>query len=109
MALKKVFSKDNKTCKVTFTVGKDECKDTEFIYLAGDFNQWSSTATPLKKQKDGSFTTTVELPVDQEIQFRYLYDGKYWENDWEADSYVPSYIGFVDNSVVITKKLPKKQ
>ena len=104
MALKKEFSKDNKTCKVTFVVDKEACKGIKKIWLCGDFNSWSKSDNPLTKHKDGSFSTTVSFPVNQEFQFRYLYDGKYWENDWAADKYCPSYIGFVDNSVVVTNK-----
>ena len=103
MPLKKVFNEDNKTCKVTFTLKKEQCKDTEKIFLVGDFNSWSSTETPLVKQKDGSFSVTVELPINREQQFRYLLDDR-WENDLEADKYRPSFIGNVDNSVVNTNR-----
>ncbi|MDX1655300.1 MAG: isoamylase early set domain-containing protein, partial [Candidatus Competibacteraceae bacterium] len=49
---------------------------------------------------DGSFTVTVNLESGKEYQFRYLLDGERWENDWEADKYVPA--GGHDNSVVVT-------
>ena len=74
------------------------------INLAGDFNSWSSTDTPLKQGKDGSFSVTVELPVDHEFQFRYLLDGCRWENDWKADKYIPAPFSNADNSVVVTSK-----
>ena len=48
MALKKSFSKDKNTCKVTFTVSKEAAQGAKTINLAGDFNSWRSTDTPLK-------------------------------------------------------------
>ena len=47
MSLKKSFSKDNKTCTVTFIVSKEAAQGAKTINLAGDFNSWSSTDTPL--------------------------------------------------------------
>lgn len=102
MALKKSFSKDKKICKVTFIVAPEAAQGASTINLAGDFNSWSSTDTPLKAGKDGSFSVTLELPVDKEFQFRYLLDGCRWENDWKADKYIPAPFSNADNSVVTT-------
>ena len=55
----------------------------------------------MKKKKDGSFTAKVKLATGREYQYRYLLDGKRWENDWEADKYVPAPFSNTDNSVVI--------
>lgn len=104
MALKKVYSKDNTICKVTFIVSKEACLDVKTVNIVGDFNSWSSTETPLQKKKDGSFQVTIDLPVDKEFQFRYLFDGWRWENDWKADKYIPAPYSNADNSVVVTKK-----
>jgi hypothetical protein len=57
----------------------------------------------MKKQKDGSFSVTLNLTKENEYQFRYLVNGTEWHNDWEADKYVPNpYSG--DNSVVVTQE-----
>ncbi len=104
MALKKSFSKDKKTCKVTFSVSPEAAAGAKTINLAGDFNSWSATDTPLKQGKDGSFSVTLELPADKEFQFRYLLDGCRWENDWKADKYIPAPYSNADNSVVVTSK-----
>ena len=103
MSLKKTYSKDKKTCTVTFTVKANETHGAEKITLAGDFNSWSSTDTPLTKGKDGSFSVKLELDADKEYQFRYLLDGYKWENDWKADKYIPAPYSNADNSVVVTK------
>lgn len=104
MALKKSFSKDGKKCTVTFIVLPDAAGVAKTINIAGDFNSWSSTETPLKKNKDGSFSVKLDLDTDREYQFRYLIDGQRWENDWQADKYIPAPYSNADNSVVITKK-----
>ena len=102
MALKKSYPKKDPTkCKVTFTVEAEAARDVKTITIAGDFNSWSSTANPLKQGKDGSFSVTIELEKGKEYQFRYLRDGKRWENDWAADKYIPAPFSHTDNSVVI--------
>lgn len=101
MALKKSYSKDKKTCKVTFTVTQEAAHGAGVVTIAGDFNSWSSTETPLTKKKDGSFSVTLALDAGKEYQFRYLLDGKHWENDWAADKYIPAPFSHTDNSVVI--------
>ncbi len=102
MSLKKTFSKDKKTCSVTFTVTPEAAQGAKKVNIAGDFNSWSSTDTPLKKEKDGSFSVTLKLDVNKEYQFRYLLDGYKWENDWKADKYIPAPYSNADNSVVVT-------
>ena len=102
MALKKSYSKDKKTCNVTFTVTPDAAQGAKTVTIAGDFNSWSSTETPLKKSaKDGSFSVKIALEAGKEYQFRYLLDGSSWENDWAADKYIPAPFSHTDNSVVI--------
>jgi 1,4-alpha-glucan branching enzyme len=103
MALKKTFSKDRKKCTVTFTVLSEAAQEAKTINIAGDFNSWSSTETPLKKEKDGSFSVKLVLDAEKEYQFRYLIDGHKWENDWKADKYIPAPYSNADNSVVVTK------
>ena len=101
MALKKTYSKDKKTCTVTFSVSKEAAHGAEHVTIAGDFNNWSSTDTPLTKDKSGTFSTKINLDAGKEYQFRYLLDGKHWENDWAADKYIPAPFSHTDNSVVI--------
>ena len=103
MSLKKTFSKDGK-CNVTFTVSSEAAQGAKTVNIAGDFNSWSSTDTPMKKGKDGSFSVKLTLDVDKEYQFRYLLDGYKWENDWKADKYIPAPYSNADTSVVVTKK-----
>jgi hypothetical protein len=55
----------------------------------------------MKRRKDGSFSVTIDLDCDREYQYKYLIDGKTWENDWSADKYIPSPVGDGENSVVV--------
>ncbi|SEA75142.1 MAG: isoamylase early set domain-containing protein [Candidatus Thiothrix putei] len=87
--LKKQYLKTRPACKVTFRISKHAAKSAREIALVGDFNDWNVQATPMTALKNGEFTTVLELDTGKsEYQFRYLYDGSYWENDWEADGYV---------------------
>jgi 1,4-alpha-glucan branching enzyme len=98
--LEKKYLKTKSVCEVTFSIDANVQGDT--VYLVGDFNNWDEAATPMKKQKDGSFKTTLKLDRNVEYQFRYLVDGSVWHNDWHADKYIPNpYSG--DNSVVVVE------
>lgn len=100
MSLKKQYLKSKPVCKVTFKLSKEEAKNASSVKLIGDFNGWDESVEPMKKLKNGSFTSTIELEKDSDYQFRYLLNDNEWENDWSADAYVPSPVSLEDNSVV---------
>ncbi len=101
MSLKKQYLKSRPICKVTFRLDKDAVPEAEQVHLVGDFNKWQTRQTPMKRLKNGEFTVTLDLPVNQSYQFRYLIDQQAWENDWAADQYVPSGVANSENSVVV--------
>ena len=102
MSNKKQFLKSKPVCKVTFSLTKEEVAEAEKVQLLGDFNGWNvEEAIDLKKFKNGSFRTTVDLETEQEYQFKYLIDNEKWENDAEADRYVNNGISADDNFVVV--------
>ncbi|MFT6343735.1 MAG: 1,4-alpha-glucan branching enzyme [Paraglaciecola sp.] len=100
MAFKKQYLKSQAVCKVTFKLSKKQAHAADSVRLVGDFNEWDLLSTPMKKLKNGDFTTTINLAKDTQYQFRYLLDDRSWENDWEADAYIASSVSFDDNSVV---------
>lgn len=100
MALAKQFLKSKPVCKVTFELASEQVQGNQ-VLLLGDFNNWDSEGTQLKKQKNGNYKATLELPVGNDIQFRYLVDGESWINDDAADKYVPSGVSADFNSVVV--------
>lgn len=101
MAIAKQFLKSKPVAKVTFELPAEAVNGAKVVSLVGEFNDWDVNAQPLKKQKDGSFKATVELPVGAEYQYRFVIDGQTWENDWAADKYVPSPVSTEENSVVV--------
>lgn len=109
MSLNKTFSSDGKKCTVVFTVNPEAASGASKIHLVGEFNSWNETATPMKKNPDGSFTVKKQFETNKEFQFRYVLDGNTWINDWKADKYVRSEIANDDNSVLDTTvpKAPK--
>jgi hypothetical protein len=76
------------------------------IHLVGDFTGWEGT--PMEKQPDGSWRTTVDLAPDGTFEFRYLIDGTRWENDWDADRYVANAFG-QENSVITTPTIARQE
>ncbi|GAB3571953.1 isoamylase early set domain-containing protein [Spirosoma luteolum] len=101
MAIAKQYLKSKPVAKVTFELPAEAVNGAKTVAVAGEFNGWDASAQILKKQKDGSYKTTVELPVGSEYQYRYILDGTTWENDWAADKYVASGISADENSVVV--------
>lgn len=100
MSFKKQYLKNKDRCKVAFRVPQAAAPGAKTVHIVGEFNNWSTVNTPMKRLKNGEFTVTVELAPGREYQFRYLIDRTNWENDWEADRYVKSDFGDCDNSVV---------
>ena len=48
--------------------------DWQHIYAAGTFNDWSPTATPLKKSDDGQWKAELRLPPGH-YEYKLLVDG----------------------------------
>ena len=99
--IKKQYLKSG-ACKVTFKLPKEAAPEANVVAVVGDFNDWSIEATPMKKQKNGDFTATVELQPGREYRYKYLIDGQTWENDWNADRYEQNAYG-TDDSVIFTE------
>jgi 1,4-alpha-glucan branching enzyme len=97
MAIRKKFLKSKPLCKVSFDfVASGSKNPVESVALAGSFSNWEPV--PMRKVK-GNYTRTVDLETGGKYEFRYLINGKVWENDEAADQYVPNGISG-DNSVV---------
>jgi 1,4-alpha-glucan branching enzyme len=101
MSLKKQYLKTKARCKVTFRLPKAAAPGAKTVHIVGEFNNWSTVNTPMKRLKNGEFKAVVDLVPSRAYQFRYLIDQTIWENDWEADRYVKSDFGDCENSVVV--------
>ncbi len=96
---KKIYGKKTKTCRVTFELPSEVLAQT--ASLCGDFNDWSPDENPMVRRKDGRFSVTVVLPADQSYRYRFLLDGKHWENDWDAEMYVSNEFGTEDSLISV--------
>jgi 1,4-alpha-glucan branching enzyme len=97
--VEKKFLKTRRVCKVTFTLPKEAAPDAETVCVMGEFNDWSCDANPLKRQKNGDFSVSLDLEKGRSYRFRYLVDGWKFENDWQADRYEANPYGG-DDSVI---------
>lgn len=100
MAIKKQYLKSKPVAKVTLSLPSEAAQEAKDVKVVGDFTDWKK-GLAMKKLKNGDYKVTLDLPVDKTYQFRYLIDGKKWENDWSADDYVNNGVSADDNSVVV--------
>jgi Glycogen recognition site of AMP-activated protein kinase len=84
---------------VTFALPADVHAGT--VALCGEFNDWSAEDTWLERGSDGSWRATVALEPGRSYRYRYLLDGRRWENDRQADRYVSNPHGSVDSVVTV--------
>jgi 1,4-alpha-glucan branching enzyme len=97
--LMKSYSKSGEKCRVTFKL--PATVQAESAHLCGEFNEWSASEHPMKQLKDGSFSLSISLPAGRSYRFRYLLNDGRWENDWEADAYLPNAHGTEDSVVTL--------
>ncbi len=100
MSLRKQYLKSRPVCKVTFNLSKENSGEADTANLVGDFNNWDTSATPMKRYKNGKFTVAVDLQPGSEYQFRYFLDDARWANEPEADKSVQVPGMNAENSVV---------
>lgn len=100
MAIHRRSLKNNAVYKVTFQIPINIANTATQANLLGEFNNWSTSATPMKRSKEGSFSVTIELEKGRSYQFRYLLEQSRWENDPDADGYLSTPFGDSQNSVI---------
>jgi len=103
--MKKEFLREKGTWKVTFSLPKKAVNGAREVVLVGDFNDWDVKGIALEAIGAEVYETTLELNAGCSYQFRYLIDNHRWENDWQADQYIPSPFNGVNNSVVILNEI----
>jgi 1,4-alpha-glucan branching enzyme len=62
--------------RITFTY---QAPEAEAVFLAGTFNGWNCEANPLKKNKEGIWSTSLNL-FPGHYEYRFIVDGR-WEDD----------------------------
>ena len=80
--------KPRKNKKVDF---EHYAPEASLVQLAGAFNNWDLTKNPLKKDEDGTWKVSIELPPGR-YEYRFLVDG-IWKNDQLPEECVPNAFG----------------
>jgi 1,4-alpha-glucan branching enzyme len=62
------------------------------VSIAGQFNNWSPTANPLKKNETGIWTVTIPLKAGKQ-QYKFVVDG-----DWRIDPTNPDFVDDADGN-----------
>jgi len=72
------------------------------VYLSGEFNNWSPTATPMEKAKDGIWQ--IEYPLKPgSYQYKFVVDGRRWEPDPNNPFVVDDGYGGVNSVLTVTE------
>ncbi len=94
---KKNYSKSGHVCRVTFRLPAEVQSGS--ASLVGEFNEWNTESTPMRKLKSGDFSVTISLETGRSYRYRYLLDDENWDNDWEAEAYVENKFGTEDSLI----------
>ena len=98
MAAMEAKPRVRKAVKVAFTLPAEI--DADDVALCGDFNGWRADDIKLSRDKSGQWQATLALKPGRTYRYRYLLDGKRWENAWDAH-YVPNPYGGDDSVLVL--------
>lgn len=72
---------DNQQVVVLFRLPAQIWADS--IQLVGDFNNWSTTATPMRRSEQ-YWEAVVTVPAGSICYYAYLVDGKYWCSEYNG-------------------------
>ena len=85
--------------RVTFSLKAANAKE---VSLLGDFNNWDAVATPMERDKNGIWKSTLILSSGR-YEFKFLVDGK-WREASKAEPSVTNSFGTLNNVLVISQK-----
>lgn len=71
------------------------------VSVAGDFNGWSQTATPLKRNGSGLWFTQIAIPQVGRFEYRFIIDGQRWIEDPSNGMKAPNKYGGLNSVLVI--------
>jgi 1,4-alpha-glucan branching enzyme len=78
------------------------------VAVVGDFNNWDPEEH-LMSRSDAGYAITITVSVGRRYRFRYLLDRTEWQNDWQADDYVPNRYGGDDSVLDLTANGPHRR
>ena len=100
--MKREHSSDKTRCRVTFWLQREAVPDAASVAMAGSFNDWSVDRNPMERLENGDLSLELDLEAGKEWEFRFVIDGRRWENAWNADKYAWSDLAQCENSVIVT-------
>jgi len=71
--------------------------EAEGVFIAGDFNDWSETANPMRQTENG-WRTEIAIPPG-EYEYKFIVDGKYINDPDNPEKVADPYGGY--NSILI--------
>lgn len=74
--------------KITFALHAPEAEE---VRLAGSFTNWDQAALSLRRQKNGTWVKTVNLPPGA-YEYRFMVDGQ-WRDDPNCPTRKPNSFG----------------
>ncbi len=69
------------------------------VAVAGSFNNWDATRTPMRREPQGSWKATVWLPAGR-YEYRFVVDGQ-WISDPSAKEHVQNAYGSTNSVLVV--------
>ncbi|HEV2391638.1 MAG TPA: isoamylase early set domain-containing protein [Verrucomicrobiae bacterium] len=84
------------TKEVAFAIDKPAAQN---VLLAGTFNEWIPERTPLRKDAQGKWTTTLSLAPGR-YEYRFVADGQ-WLSDPTAKESVPNDFGSANSVIAV--------
>jgi predicted flap endonuclease-1-like 5' DNA nuclease len=96
--------------KVVFFLSASRVQNAVGGVLIGDFNKWDvNKGIALHLNEDGSLSGTLQLSPGKKYEYRYLLSDGRWENDDNPKVLKNAYGQMVENCIVDTKQISKKQ
>jgi len=74
-----------------------QAPEAEMVLLAGNFNGWSTTSDPMKKDKTGGWKRTKML-LQGKYEYKFIVDGV-WTLDPNCSNTVPNQHGTSNNVI----------
>ncbi|HEU4506628.1 MAG TPA: S8 family serine peptidase [Pyrinomonadaceae bacterium] len=71
------------------------------VSIAGDFNGWSQSATPLKRNGSGLWSTEITAPRTGRFEYKFIVNGQRWIEDPSNGVKAPDNYGGLNSVIVL--------
>lgn len=71
------------------------------VSVAGDFNEWSHVATPLRRNDSGLWFTEIAVPRAGRFEYKFIINGRRWLEDPNNGMKAPDNYGGLNSVLVI--------